>query len=64
MRHSVGREVGQDQAPNTEMEEMVARDCLPLTRHLQIRGFLMYVVCTYSWINPYMKGLHLTIDSW
>ena len=24
----------------------------------------MYVVRTYPWINPYMKGLHLTIDSW
>jgi len=47
-----------------ELEEMVALDCLPLTRLLQIRGFLMYVVCTYPWINPYMKGLHLTIDSW
>jgi hypothetical protein len=29
-----------------ELEEMVARDCLPLTRLLQIRGFLMYVVRT------------------
>jgi len=47
-----------------ELEEMVARDYLPLTRLLQIRGFLMYVVRTYPWINPYMKGLHLTIDSW
>jgi hypothetical protein len=24
----------------------------------------MYVVRTYTWLNPYMKGLHLTIDSW
>ena len=24
----------------------------------------MYVVRTYPWINPYMKGLHLTINSW
>jgi hypothetical protein len=47
-----------------ELEEMVALDCLPLTRLLQIRGFLIYVVRTYPWINPYMKGLHLTIDSW
>ncbi len=46
-----------------EMEEMVAQDCLPLTRLLQIRGFLMYVVRTYPWINPYMKGLHLTVNS-
>ena len=30
-----------------ELEGMVALDCLPLTRLLQIRGFLMYVVHTY-----------------
>ena len=47
-----------------EMTGMVERDCLPLARLLQIRGFLMYVVRTYPWINPYIKGLHLTIDSW
>ncbi len=47
-----------------EMREMVAQDHFPLARLLQIWGFLLYVVCTYPWINPYMKGLHLTIDSW
>ena len=30
-----------------ELKEMVTLDCLPLTRLLQIRGFLMYVVRTY-----------------
>ena len=39
---------------------MMTRDHYPLARLLQIR----YVVKTYPWINPYMKGLHLTIDSW
>ncbi len=29
-----------------------------------IRGFLIYVVWTYPWLNPYIKGLHLAIDSW
>jgi hypothetical protein len=48
----------------SEVAEMVKQSCLPLSRLLQIRGFLMYVVRTYPWINPYMKGLHLTIDSW
>ena len=47
-----------------EMLEMIPQDYYPLARLLQIRGFLMYVVRTYPWINPYMKGLHLTIDSW
>ncbi len=43
---------------------MVEQDHLPLGRLLQIWGCLMYVVQTYPWINPYMKGLHLTIDIW
>ena len=30
----------------------------------EIRGFLNYVVRTYPWMNPYLKGLHLTIDGW
>ena len=33
-------------------------------RLLEIRGFLNYVVRTYPWLNPYTKGLHLTIDGW
>jgi hypothetical protein len=47
-----------------EMAGMVASQHCTLKQLLQIRGFLMYVVRTYPWINPYMKGLHLTIDSW
>jgi hypothetical protein len=47
-----------------EMEEMVVQDHFPLTQLLQVQGFLMYVVCTYPSINPYVKGLHLTINSW
>jgi hypothetical protein len=27
-----------------------------------IKGFLIYVVWTYPWPNPYIKGLHLMID--
>ena len=33
-------------------------------RLLEIRGFLNYVVRTYSWLNPSAKGLHLTIGGW
>ena len=29
-----------------------------------IKGFLVYVNTTYKYINPYIKGLHLIIDSW
>ena len=47
-----------------ELDGMLARDLLPLQRLLEIRGFLIYVVRTYPWLNPYIKGLHLTVDSW
>ena len=43
---------------------MVTKGPLPLQRMLEIRGFFMYVVSTYTWLNPYMKGMHLTVDSW
>ena len=47
-----------------ELTDMLTNGPLPLQRMLEIRGFLMYVVRTYPWLNPYMKGMHLTIDSW
>jgi hypothetical protein len=28
------------------------------------RGFLIYLVHTYPDMNPYLKGIHLTLDSW
>jgi hypothetical protein len=31
---------------------------------MEISGFLMYVVRTYTWMNPYLKGRHLTINRW
>jgi hypothetical protein len=31
---------------------------------LEIRGFLMYVGRTYTWMNPYIKGIHLMVDSY
>ncbi len=42
---------------------MLEQDFLPLQHLLVIRGFLIYVVRTL-WLNPYNKGLHLTIDTW
>ena len=50
-----------------ELKELLgARDDgqLPRKRLEQIRGFLIYVSRTYDWMPPYLKGLHLTIDSW
>jgi len=28
------------------------------------RGFLNHLARTYCWINPYLKGYHLTLDAW
>jgi hypothetical protein len=47
-----------------ELGDMIPKGPLPLQRLLEKRGFLMYVVRTYPWLNPYIKGLHLTVDSW
>ena len=42
-----------------ELSRMLEQDFLPLQRLLVIRGFLIYVVCTYPWLNPYVKGHRL-----
>jgi hypothetical protein len=39
----------------------------PLLEHKElesIRGFLVYVARTYKALVPYLKGIHLTLDSW
>ena len=45
---------------------MLEKSPLPLQQLLETRGFLMYVMRTYPcpWLNPYMKGMHITVDSW
>jgi hypothetical protein len=47
-----------------EVVAMLDHKFLPLHHLLVVRGFLNYVVHTYTWLNPYIKGLHLTIDLW
>ena len=49
-----------------EMVHMLEEDesAMPRKRLEQIRGFLIYVGRTYRWMNPYLKGIHLTIDGW
>ena len=42
---------------------MLTKGALRLQHMLEIRGFLIYVVRAYPWLNPYMKEMHLTIDS-
>lgn len=54
---------------NATVEELNDTTHSPLA-HLQhkplekTRGFLVYVCRTYPTITPYLKGLHLTLDSW
>jgi hypothetical protein len=63
LRNGFPGKVGKDKAPdNVELSRMVEQDFLQ--RLLVIRGFLIYVDRTYPWLSPYIKGLHLTIDSW
>ena len=49
-----------------ELREMMDKDPnrLPRKRLEEIRGFLVYVSRTFEWMKCYLKGLHLTIDSW
>jgi hypothetical protein len=49
-----------------EVLEMIRNDAnkLPRKRLEQIRGFLQYVTRTYTGMNPYLIGFHLTIDGW
>lgn len=49
-----------------ELDQMMRKDARRLSRKRleQIRGFLGYVSQTYHILATYMKGLHLTIDSW
>ena len=50
----------------SEIAEMMEENAAGMPRHRleQIRGFLIYVARTYRWLNPYLKGLHLSIDGW
>ena len=63
-RDGLAGEVGLHKSADSGTVGLVGEPPLPLHCLLQIRGFLIYVVRTYKWLNPYIKGLHLTIDSW
>jgi hypothetical protein len=49
-----------------EMLKMIQNDSqrIPRKRLEQIRGFLNYIAQTYTWLRPYLIGLHMTIDGW
>jgi hypothetical protein len=46
------------------LEARTLDGCIPQKHFLSVRGFLVYVSMTYPSIEPYMKGIHLTADSW
>jgi hypothetical protein len=49
-----------------EVQQMLNEDPTKLSRKRleQIRGFLQYVIQTYSSFTSYLIGFHMTIDSW
>ena len=47
-----------------ELGKLEAAGSMPMNRLEQICRFLIYIARTYEWVIPYLKGLHLTIDSW
>eukprot|EP00978_Attheya_sp_CCMP212_P022894 scaffold69081_cov41-Attheya_sp.AAC.1 len=49
-----------------EMQEMLATAPKRIQRKRleQIRGFLNYVAQTYTWLRPYLIGVHMTINGW
>jgi hypothetical protein len=49
-----------------EVWDMLERnpDKMPRKRLEQVRGFLQYIIQTYSSLASYLIGFHMTIDSW
>ena len=48
----------------SELKVQVAAGKVCTADLLSWRGFLIYVSRTYHMMKPYLKGLHLTVDSW
>lgn len=46
------------------LEQVQSGKCLNLKTLLKQRGFLVHLSMTYPLLVPYLKGLHLTADSW
>ena len=48
-----------------ELEAMLQKgDELPLKRLMLAQVYFNYLPRTYSWMAPYLKGIHLTINEW
>lgn len=48
----------------TELLDLRVDGLIPHHRLLQIRGFLVYVLRSYPWMPPYLKGMPLTVEAW
>ena len=44
--------------------EAIEEEVLDRSKMESMRGLLLYTVRTYQYMNPYLKGLHLTLNSW
>jgi hypothetical protein len=47
-----------------DIESACPAENIPHKKLESIRGFLVYVARTYPTMVPYLKGIHLTLDSW
>lgn len=47
-----------------QLEEWSESPDIPRKELERIRGFLVYVSLTYTIFAPYLKGIHLTLESW
>lgn len=47
-----------------QLEEWIKQKEIPRKPLESIRGYLVYVSLTYRSMVPYLKGLHLTLESW
>jgi hypothetical protein len=45
-------------------EEINTSDTIEFKTLERHQGFLIYMSCTYNVLTPYLKGIHLTLDSW
>jgi hypothetical protein len=47
-----------------DIDEDCPKGHIPHKKLESIRGFSVYVARTYTTMVPYLKGIHLTLDSW
>jgi hypothetical protein len=48
---------------NLNVERWLSKG-IPYEELEKVRGFMVHMACTYPGLNPYLKGIHLTLCSW